>query len=567
MASLSSAMKSYSNISSHFDEEQWIIQIRQALDEDLEEKTQEIPVSIFHVPRTLKASKPDCYIPQEVAFGPYHYWRPELYEMQRYKLAAAQRIQKQLKNLRFHQLVEELVKYGPKTRAYYHTYLDFNGETLAWMMAVDASFLLEFLQIFAIKEGNKKLLTSVSSRMSHLLDIAGAKSAHNAILRDMVMLENQIPSFLLRKMLEVQFSSVELADNMLVSMLIGFRRELSPFKMKDEEHPHIRVWEHVHLLGVLYSSIVPESEVPSEITEVEEEREKEGEGKDEESNILGEANYIKQCVDEVWKLIMKLGHVKIRFIKRLVFSKPIQVILKLPWKIISNLPGFKVFKLASECLCFPQDKENVKPVNDSSSLNSTGKPPLVEEISIPSVTELSKAGVKFSPTNGGILNLGFDCKTVTLYLPTINIDVNTEVILRNLVAYEACNASGPLALTRYTELMNGIIDTAEDAKLLRQRGIIVNRLKNDEEVANLWNGMSRSMRLTKVPFLDKVIEDVNKYHGSKLTVKAGKFMKAYVFQSWKFLSLFAAILLLLLVTFQAFCSVYSCSRITHEHLQ
>ncbi|CAK9147599.1 unnamed protein product [Ilex paraguariensis] len=149
-------MKSYSNIRSHFDEEQWVIQIRQALDEHLEENTHEIPVSIFHIPRTLKASNPNCYIPQEVALGPYHYWRPELYEMHRYKLAAAQRTQKQLKNLRFHQLVEKLVKYGPKTRAYYHTYLDFNGETLAWMMAVDASFLLEFLQIFAIKEGNKK---------------------------------------------------------------------------------------------------------------------------------------------------------------------------------------------------------------------------------------------------------------------------------------------------------------------------------------------------------------------------------------------------------------------------
>ncbi|CAK9147602.1 unnamed protein product, partial [Ilex paraguariensis] len=50
----------------------------------------------------------------------------------------------------------------------------------------------------------------------------------------------------------------------------------------EEEHPHIRVWEHVHLLDVLYSSIVPELQEPSEITEVKEEREKEGEGKDEE---------------------------------------------------------------------------------------------------------------------------------------------------------------------------------------------------------------------------------------------------------------------------------------------
>jgi hypothetical protein len=39
------------------------------------------------------------------------------------------------------------------------------------------------------------VFTRVSSRMSHLVDYAGRKSGHNAILRDMVMLENQIPLF------------------------------------------------------------------------------------------------------------------------------------------------------------------------------------------------------------------------------------------------------------------------------------------------------------------------------------------------------------------------------------
>ncbi|CAK9158753.1 unnamed protein product [Ilex paraguariensis] len=260
----------------------------------------------------------------------------------------------------------------------------------------------------------------------------------------------------------------------------------------EEEHPNLQISKRAHLLDVLYHVFMPEFEEPTEITEAEEERGKEGEG--------------------------------------------------------------------SEYFCFPHDKENIKPENE----NSSDKPPLVEEISIPSVTKLSEVvGVKFSSTNGGTLNFGFDCKTVTLYLPTISLDVNTEVTLRNLVAYESCNASGPLVLTRYTELMNGIIDTAEDAKLLRERGIIVNRLKNDKDVANMWNGMSRSVKLTKVPFLDKVIQDVNKYYDSRWKVKAGKFIKAYIFRSWQFLSLLAAILLLLLVIFQTFCSVYSCSRIIH----
>ena len=69
--------------------------------------------------------------------------------------------------------------------------------------------------------------------------------------------------------------------------------------------------------------------------------------------------------------------------------------------------------------------------------------------------------------------------------------VNTEVYLRNLVAYEACVAAGPLVVARYTELMNGIIDTEEDAKFLRERGIVLNRLKIDKEVADLWNRTSK----------------------------------------------------------------------------
>ncbi|KDP37018.1 hypothetical protein JCGZ_06074 [Jatropha curcas] len=152
---------------------------------------------------------------------------------------------------------------------------------------------------------------------------------------------------------------------------------------------------------------------------------------------------------------------------------------------------------------------------------------------------------------------------VTFYLPIVSIDVNTEVVLRNLVAYEASNASGPLVFTRYTELMNGIIDTDEDVKLLREKGIILNRLKSDQEAADLWNGMSKSIRLTKVPFLDKVIEDVNKYYDGRWKIKVGNFVKHYVFGSWQFLTLVAAIFLLLLMTLQAFCSVYNCARIFH----
>ncbi|KAK9232431.1 hypothetical protein WN943_022677 [Citrus x changshan-huyou] len=478
-------MSSNPNPNPSFDECRWIINIRRTLEEELESDT-DFPVCIFSVPKTLRSSGPDAYTPQEVAIGPYHSWRPELYDMEMYKLTAAKRAQRHINgDHKFQYVVDQLKELELKIRACYHKYLNFSNEALAWMMAIDASFLLEFLQIYTIEED--KLTTTYSSRsMSHLLDNAGTKAAHNAILGDVVMLENQIPLFVLRKIVEVQYSSLELADDILQAMLMGFCDELSPFKMM-KDVPMIDISECTHLLDFLYDTIVPKAEQNSEVTE-----------------------------DVQYQ------------------AKPIQY------------------------LVFPEGNEENQSHAESPSRRHMNKPPLVEEIAIPSVTELAKVNVHFSATVGNISTVRFDTKTATLHLPTISFDVNTEVILRNLVAYEASNASGPLGLARYTELMNGIIDTEEDVKLLREKGIILNRLKSDAEVANLWNGMNKSIRLTKVPQIDKVIGGVNKYYNSQWKVKFRKNMKVYVFGSWKCLTLLATIMLLLLMTLQAFCSVYSC---------
>ncbi|KAH1240414.1 putative UPF0481 protein [Glycine soja] len=538
-----------------FDELRWVINIRKTLEEEVEEDG-EFAVSIFSVPKLLMASDPDSYVPQQVAIGPYHYWRPELYEMQRYKIAAAKRFQKHQQSCKLENLVDQLNKLEQRVRACYHKFLDFNGETLVWMMTVDAAFLLEFLQVFAMQEGAK--VQRVSSSMSHLVDYAGKKSAHNAILRDIVMLENQIPLFVLRKMLDLKFSSLEAADDMLSLMFIGLFKEISPFKMM-EEYPNIDVSESVHLLDFLYDLIVPKLEQQPDTIEVELQQEEQKEGNNEEAT--SDSSHVKQFLCEVWKLLSKLNKGPVKMVKKVIVSKPLKVFVQLPWKIVSNLPGLKVLKQPLEHFLFSQEKADEKGESVNSSSNTLmKKPPSVEEITIPSVTELLNCGIRLVPTKGSISNISFDVKTSTFYLPTIGLDVNTEVFLRNLVAYEASVASGPLVITRYTELMNGIIDSEEDAKVLREKGIILNHLKSDKEVANLWNGMSKSLRLSRVPLLDKVIEDVNKYYNGRTKVKIWKFMKVYVFSSWQFLTFLAAICLLLLMALQAFCSVYTCSR-------
>ncbi|KAK9229553.1 hypothetical protein WN944_022516 [Citrus x changshan-huyou] len=304
-------------------------------------------------------------------------------------------------------------------------------------MAIDASFLLEFLQIYAMKDDKLPATSSLLS-ISHLVDYAGMKATHNAILRDMSMLENQIPVLMLRKMLQLRYLSSESADDLLQAMLMGFCEE----------------------------------QQQAEVTEID------------GQEIYSDDS--KRFFTELLKLLSKM-----------ILSGPIKFLFKLPCFMLSKIPGFSILAQPVQNLIFPQDNEENKSDGERPPSNKhMNKPPLVEEITIPSVTDLAKV------------------ETATLHIRTVSFDVYTEVVLRNLVAYEASNASGPLVLTRYSELMNGIVDTEKDVKLVRENGIILNRLNSDAEVANLWNGITKSIRLTKVPHIDIVITDVNKYYNS-----------------------------------------------------
>ncbi|CAD6340051.1 unnamed protein product [Miscanthus lutarioriparius] len=552
-----------------FDEVRWVVQIRHSLQDDDaaagdDDDDNGIPVSVFNVPKQLRVHKPEAYTPQFIALGPYHHWRPELYEMERYKLASARRAQKRLcAGLKLDGLVQQFARLERKIRAYYHRYLDFNGETLAWMMVVDGAFLLEFLQIYAVAiaddEGDGgRALRRVSSRMAHLVDFTGRKSAHNLILRDMLMLENQVPLFLLRKILEPQHPSVDEAGETLARMVTGLTKELCPFKMMDN-FPAVDVGKHAHLLEVLYYILQPK---PADDATEEadgangtfrdegydiEEQAADGGGAEEQKPAVS-CEYMKQLFHAVWGIVSGLNTAgPMRYV-----TKPIEFAIKAPWKMLAVVPGLGSFMSG--------DGSNDHRDASSSAAGYLTRPPLIEEIMIPSVSELINAGVKFLPTSGDLSTIAFDAKTATFQLPVVTLDSNTEVVLRNLVAYEASAASGPLVLARYTELMNGIIDTDEDVALLRRRGVVLNRMKSDGEVAKLWNGMTRSVRLTKVAFMDRTIEEVNRYYNSRWRVKTKRFMRKYVFSSWQLLTFLAAIMMLLLTTLQAFCSVYTCSR-------
>nr|GEZ78704.1 putative UPF0481 protein At3g02645 [Tanacetum cinerariifolium] len=402
-----------------------------------------------------------------------------------------------------------------RIRASYHKLIDMSGDALIWMMAVDMAF---FLNSFKCK-----------------------KLSHVTILRDLVMMENQIPLFLIKTMLEHQCKrNTELnksAEEIPKTMLMGLYHELSPFQ--EIALPDVDINDCEYLLDFLYHLIVPnnkelgiiETEIDVKhdaIIEVKDDKEKE--------DTFAKKSDLKRFMKFVTKILSKSNARLVSILRKVIMGKPMALVLKLPWKIISNIPILKVIKEPIERMLEKLQGEEEETTEDESDQS---KAPRIEEITIPSVTEMAQAGIKMSPVNGGMVVRSARLYDVIMIIirgrspritrsegsapgsrvqgaaapdrvqgaePLAGVELIRELIMN---AYEACVAAGPLVVARYTELMNGKIDTEEDATFLRERGIVVNQQKSDQEVADLWNGMSKSVKLTKAPKMDKVIEDVN----------------------------------------------------------
>ncbi|KAL4650798.1 hypothetical protein ACB092_01G114400, partial [Castanea dentata] len=492
-----------------------------ALEEGLQDNDEGVLISIFSVPKTLLSFKPKAYIPQLIALVPYHYHRLELIEMEHYKFTSVMRLQKNLKEIKFRDLVNQIAESNSCIRAYYHRFLEFDQETLSWMLCIDASFLLEYLQTYSTKMEDSLM-----------------KTAHHTVLRDIVrtyvihvrniyiiMLANQIPLFLLREV--HSFYPREDHDEVLATMLIGFCKRLSPIKCINEQNFEEECFTKSHLLELLYNMVAPKLQLVADNSEQE---------KPKEDKAIG-------CFQSILKALCYINLAPLRLVIKIFNSKAVKLLNK---SDITNLI------LSAKAVA--EDAQSV-------SNEMKDERPKVEEIEIPSVTQLLKIGVKFRPSKGGLGTINFDKSSGTFYLPVIHLDGNSKVVLRNLVAYEACVAPDVMVFTHYTELMNGIIDTEEDVKILREAGIILNRLKSDEEVAMLWNGMTKSVRVTKVPILDKAIEAANACHSGCWRNKMTGFMKKYIFGSWPCLTFLAANVLILLPTLQAACSMYNCSKL------
>lgn len=146
---------------------------------------------------------------------------------------------------------------------------------------------------------------------------------------------------------------------------------------------------------------------------------------------------------------------------------------------------------------------------------------------VKSATKLKEAWVKFKPVSDiALLDIQFKsyfCYPFTLlYPPHFELpklflnEVSTNCALRNLIAFEQCHDKNNQYICNYVGLLSDLMEAKEDVEFLVEKGLLDHTLGSNEEVANLLKSLGRQVVVSS-DIYDQLSKDVNEYYESLWT--------------------------------------------------
>ncbi|KAJ4958865.1 hypothetical protein NE237_025976 [Protea cynaroides] len=165
--------------------------------------------------------------------------------------------------------------------------------------------------------------------------------------------------------------------------------------------------------------------------------------------------------------------------------------------------------------------------------------------------ELAKGSIKFkkneNPTS--LLDIKFDPARGVLSVPGITSH-STEVILRNFIAYEQYSDDYSY-VTEYAAFLDGLIDSRKDVELLQLNGIVETIFGDPKGMAKLFTSL---LRHTAIPlyYTFPIHRDMDLYYNKPWHKWKASLMLDYFNTPWSFMSVIAAIILLILTFIQTF---------------
>ncbi|XP_068634601.1 UPF0481 protein At3g47200-like [Aristolochia californica] len=188
-----------------------------------EEEAEERDVCcIYRVPSYIKDLDPEAYIPKLVSFGPYHHGAPHLMSMEKHKHKTLAFVLKRSKK----SLEDYLRLLKAITKRLMESYKDLDDkwreqDKFLQLMVLDGVFWLEMYRVYIEKDQHQKF---DNSENHSLFSSSGAPFALCKLLNDMILLENQLPNFLLESLSLLTKEPAQQSEEQAVLEFLKFER-------------------------------------------------------------------------------------------------------------------------------------------------------------------------------------------------------------------------------------------------------------------------------------------------------------------------------------------------------
>jgi hypothetical protein len=181
----------------------------------------------------------------------------------------------------------------------------------------------------------------------------------------------------------------------------------------------------------------------------------------------------------------------------------------------------------------------------------------LEVLTAPSVKDLHQAGVKFVlSSRKNLLDIKFDRNKGRLEIPRLKLDGRTEIIIRNMQAFEQCHGLKHGYVGDYICLMGLFLGASKDVEILVENRIVDNCLPSNEEVVQLFYNLNKQNSVWSGTFLFKgLIKDLNAFCERPWNKWKANLKQNYFNTPWAVLSVAGAVILLILTVIQSVCSI------------
>nr|XP_015900582.2 UPF0481 protein At3g47200-like [Ziziphus jujuba var. spinosa] len=474
---------------------------------------------IRKVPGMLRdiESNEDCYDPMVVSIGPYHHGKPQLQEIENLKTKLTKQFVADISGEPIHALYDKVKEVAMEARGYYDCReMEADGEDMAKftrMMFLDGCFILQYIYLM-IDEGRR---TKIGMK-NHLVAF---------VQRDLFLLENQLPYIVLEALMSMRFEDGD-EGKAMIDKFIKQTQSLPP--------PQTSIFNRNFQFRSSSSSSSKSKQKASAKSSPGQAPPKSPGGTKAAADLTdrrggsaepGEApkSSDTKVVADTQAEPRQQVHVHLLDIRR---------------KSFVSVP----------------ERLNAERGKNSKSESEKSKARTHEWYSYRSAKELKTVGIRFKASESvSFSDVHFASRFLLsgeLKLPPLTVDDSTKSLLLNMVAFEM-SPDGPddFCVTSYICLMDSLLDHVEDVIELRNRDILMNYLGSDQQVADLFNDISKNL-VPHPHVYHEVKYRIEEHYKNRVKIWMADWLHTHFSSPWTVLAFVGAIFAIILSLIQTY---------------